>query len=595
MNRVLLTTKVIYGSITFVLNFCIGLLTVNTYAPLTEGWWHVYARWIDQGRVPYKDFELLVTPGFPYITWFFKHLVGEEFLHLRVVGLVFQAGIALLLFLVLSKHVSRLTSAGLATLGTTLLYSGTATISFDYNYFAVFFAILSVYFLQQDYSKKDIYLYLSGLSVAGVFLIKQSTGLCLVFFILLIPFFDRSFMGFTKVRLWLKFIVGFLIPLTLVSIALIIHGAFMQMVESVFINSSGVKGGLATVLTQWIKGIYEPFSFGYATRHIFVLVILVFIFMQIAKGKNTPFSFNKIIVAFMLIVGLFIAGETVRSRFSSSENVFKNFLEDVYTRVSPYIYLEPLLLILLILFWVQRNRKYEWLPVLMLALSITYSTGMSAGLTEYGIFVNILVVGAWLDHYLNLKILSYLMVIFSLLVSASMVLKKFETPYSWWGYEISPIYQNSFKSHTGLTTGLHYDEIQMRNFLNIKEITESVNRCNDEVLTFPNIPYFNLELNSLPVARSAVFWFDFSTQNTINAYLNQNKVNPGIILYIEYPRDVFDMHKNLFNLGKISAQEKVLEYIQSISSEYRWSMYNINSSSSDPLILHLGILECEDS
>ena len=222
MKLLSLTSKSIYGAFTYALNFCIGLLTVNTYAPLTEGWWHVYARWIDQGRVPYKDFELLVTPGFPYITWFFKHLVGEEFLHLRIVGLVFQAGIALLLFLVLSKHVSKLTSAGLATLGTTLLYSGTAAIPFDYNYFAVFFAILSVFFLQKDYEKRNIYLYLAGISVAGVFLIKQSTGLCLFLLITLIPFFDRSFLSIAKVRLWLKFFVGFLAPLMLVSITLII-------------------------------------------------------------------------------------------------------------------------------------------------------------------------------------------------------------------------------------------------------------------------------------------------------------------------------------------------------------------------------------
>jgi hypothetical protein len=230
----------------------------------------------------------------------------------------------------------------------------------------------------------------------------------------------------------------------------------------------------------------------------------------------------------------------------------------------------------------------------MLALAMTYSTGMSAGLTEYGIFVNILVVGAWLDQYLNIKILSYLIVIFSLILSSSLVLKKFEIPYSWWGYEISPIYQNIFESNTGLTTGLHYDEIQMRNFLKVKELTESVDKCNDEVLTFPNIPFFNLELNALPTARSAVFWFDFSSQNTINAYLNQGeKVNPGIIFYIDYPKDVFDKHMTLFNLGKISAQKKVLEYIQSIGSEYQWTKYNINSSSSDFLILRLGILECD--
>ena len=51
-----------YALLLFVLVFGISLSVVNISAPLTEGWWHVYARWIDQGRIPYKDFELLVPP-----------------------------------------------------------------------------------------------------------------------------------------------------------------------------------------------------------------------------------------------------------------------------------------------------------------------------------------------------------------------------------------------------------------------------------------------------------------------------------------------------------------------------------------------------
>lgn len=560
MRLLSLTSKNVYGIFTYTINFCIGLLTVNTYAPLTEGWWHVYARWIDQGRVPYKDFELLVTPGFPYITWFFKHLVGEEFLHLRIVGLVFQAGIALLLFLVLSKHVSKLTGAGLATLGTTLLYSGTASIPFDYNYFAVFFAILSIYFLQEGYEKRNNYLYLAGISVAAVFLIKQSTGLCLFLFITLIPFLDRSFLSIVKVRLWLKFFVGFLIPLTLVSIALMMSGAFTQMVEQVFITSSGVKGGLVTVLTQWIDGIYEPLSFGYAIRHLIVLAILVFVFMRVVKVKGVRFNFERFGVVFTLVVGLVIAGETVRSRFSSSKNIFRNFLEDIYPQVSPYIYLEPLLLILFILFWALRNRKHEWLPILMLALAITYATGMSAGLTEYGIFLNILVVGAWLDRYLNLKILNYMILIFSLLLSSSLVLKKFETPYSWWGYTTPSIYESTVASTNGLTKNLKFSENAYKDF---QEITEKLVQlsCRGEVIGYPHMPIFALDSNRLPKGTAAVFWYDFISDRTIFAEIDRlNDSSIPAFISMKMP-NVLETHNKLFSGKQKSAKNSLEDYI----------------------------------
>ncbi len=537
MKLLSLASKNIYGVFTYAINFFIGLLTVNTYAPLTEGWWHVYARWIDQGRVPYKDFELLVTPGFPYITWFFTHLVGEEFLHLRIVGLVFQAGISLLLFLVLSKHVSKLTSAGLATLGTTLLYSGTASIPFDYNYFAVFFAILSIYFLQKDYEKRNSYLYLAGISVAAVFLIKQSTGLCLFFFITLIPFLDRSFLSIAKVRLWLKFFVGFLIPLTLVSIALMMRGAFTQMLEQVFVNSSGVKGGLVTVLTQWIDGIYEPFSFGYAIRGLLVFAILALVFIQIVKLKSVRFNFDRFGVVFTLVVGLVIAGETVRSRFSSSENIFRKFLEDVYAQASPYIFLEPLLLILFVLFWTLRKRKYEWLPILMLALAMTYSTGMSAGLTEYGIFMNILVVGAWLDQYLNSRFLSYLIVILSLIFSSSLVLKKYESPYSWWGYNLPSIYEATQLSKQGLTERLHFSPDEYNEFTDIQTRLRNL-PCGGEIISYPHIPLFLLDQKALPGGQAAMYWYDFVSNKTLTKEANRfesaqiaavvEKILPGV-------------------------------------------------------------------
>jgi hypothetical protein len=565
VNRVSLTSKNIYGAVTFVLNFCIGLLTVNTYAPLTEGWWHVYARWIDQGRVPYKDFELLVTPGFPYITWFFKHLVGEEFLHLRIVGLFVQAGIAILLFLVFSKHVSRLTSAGLATLGTTLLYSGTASIPFDYNYFAVFFAILSIYFLQKDYIKRNSYLFFAGVSVAGAFLIKQSTGLCLFFFVALIPFFDRSFLRFAKFRLWLKFFVGFLIPLMLVSVALIISGAFTQMAEQVFINSSSVKGGLASVLTQWIDGIYEPFSFGYAIRRIFVIVILVFIFTRIVEQIKIRFKFERLVIICTLVIGLFIAGEILRSRFSPSENIFRKFLENIHTQVAPYIYLEPLLLILIILFWALKNRKPEWLPILMLALAMTYSTGMSAGLTEYGIFMNLLVVGAWLDQYLNLKILNYSVLIFSLILSSSLVLKKFETPYSWWGYTTPSIYESTVSSTFGLTKGLKFSE---NDYINFQEIFERLNElpCRGEVIGYPHMPIFALESNRFPEGKVAVYWYDFiSEQSKFNELSRLKKAQISTFLIMDMP-NVLEAHYKLFGRNKENLRNNLDEYIRLRSS-----------------------------
>lgn len=548
--------KSIYGLLTYILNFSIGLLTVNTYAPLTEGWWHVYARWIDQGRVPYRDFELLVTPGFPYITWFFKHLVGEEFLHLRLIGLIFQAGIALLLFLILSKHVSKLTSAGLATLGTTLLYSGTASISFDYNYFAVFFAVLSIYFLQKDSLEEKNWPFFAGISIAAVFLIKQSTGLSLFLFVFLIPFLDKSFLKCEKLRIWLKIFLGFFVPLALVSIMFIIIGAFTPMIKQVFVQSTNVKGGTASILTNWIEGIYEPFSFGYAIRHVLFLTLLVLFLQWLAKQKHLHFNFNKFILFVTVIVGLLTAIETIRSRFYSSDNTLRNFLENIDTKISPYIYLEPLLIMLFLLYWTQRKYRYEWLPILMLALAMTCSTGMSAGLTEYGIFMNIVVSLAWLNQYLNFRFLNYLFLIVSLLFSSSQILNKYETPYSWWGYATPSIYFSTFPSTNGLTRGLKFSE---RSYKEFREISENLSllSCKGEVIGYPHMPIFALDSNRLPTGRVAIYWFDFISVEGLKTEKNRF-LNGSISAVIEMNLpNVASAHSNLYGSHGLLYREQL--------------------------------------
>ena len=126
----------------FGLVFGISLSVVNISAPLTEGWWHVYVRWIDQGKIAYNDFELLVPPGYPYLMWVLTHIVGEQFLHLRILGCLLESVIAVQLFYIFKGLIGKFMALVLAFFGTIYLYSGTASITYDYHYFAVFFFLI---------------------------------------------------------------------------------------------------------------------------------------------------------------------------------------------------------------------------------------------------------------------------------------------------------------------------------------------------------------------------------------------------------------------------------------------------------------------
>ena len=103
------------SAVVFVI-FVFGASKSSAYAPLTEGWWRVYSRWISQGLVPYKDFNLIVPPGMPYIDLFFSKIFGQEFIVLRPIGLVIQCLIALLIYEILVKLISKAYAFLLATI-----------------------------------------------------------------------------------------------------------------------------------------------------------------------------------------------------------------------------------------------------------------------------------------------------------------------------------------------------------------------------------------------------------------------------------------------------------------------------------------------
>jgi hypothetical protein len=181
----------IYALMLFLLVLGVSLSVVNISAPLTEGWWHVYARWIEQGRIPYRDFELLVPPGYPYLMWVLTHLVGEQFLHLRILGSLLESVIAIQLFYIFKGMIGKFLAFILAFFGTIYLYSGTASITYDYHYFAVFFLLgaglllnKSNFFTVNVFSKADSRLYvMAGICVALSSLIKQTYAISFGLFI----------------------------------------------------------------------------------------------------------------------------------------------------------------------------------------------------------------------------------------------------------------------------------------------------------------------------------------------------------------------------------------------------------------------------
>ena len=83
------------GSIVLLYNYLYSF----SYLPMTEGWFTVYAKLMNNGLVPYRDFYLYLTPLYPLLIANFILLFGDSFFALRLLGFLITLIITTLLFL----------------------------------------------------------------------------------------------------------------------------------------------------------------------------------------------------------------------------------------------------------------------------------------------------------------------------------------------------------------------------------------------------------------------------------------------------------------------------------------------------------------
>jgi hypothetical protein len=63
-----------------------SLLLVNSYFPITEGWFQDFSNYMDRGQVMYRDFYMFVPPGFPLLMHAIASASNDSFLAFRLYG-----------------------------------------------------------------------------------------------------------------------------------------------------------------------------------------------------------------------------------------------------------------------------------------------------------------------------------------------------------------------------------------------------------------------------------------------------------------------------------------------------------------------------
>lgn len=175
---------------------------------LDEIWNYGFSHNLYSGLIPYKDFNMVITPFYPFIMSLGFHIFGSSMLVFHVEHAIILIGLCMLLFSLLDKRAWIVIAFILIPIN----------VSFpSYNIFLYFLLALIIY-LEKE--KKSDYLigFLLGLCV----LTKHSVGLCL-----LLP----SLYYIKDLKKIGKRFIGFIIPLCIFVIYLVVTKSLMSFID----------------------------------------------------------------------------------------------------------------------------------------------------------------------------------------------------------------------------------------------------------------------------------------------------------------------------------------------------------------------------
>jgi hypothetical protein len=147
------------------------------------------------------------------------------------------------------------------------------------------------------------------------------------------------------------------------------------------------------------------------------------------------------------------------------------------------------------------------------------------------------------------------------------------SPYNWWGYRTPPVYLATTTSDSGLTKGLQMDLRTQIVLKSVEKRLKEVQNCSGGLLVFPHMPIFQLDLNSQPNRRDAIYWFDFVSQANIKKAIVEIEENPpaGFVI-VKVPKFVWDGHSKAFLGGEKYAQEELIATLERESKKGYTSM-----------------------
>lgn len=581
-----------------------GLCYAFKYMPITEGWFSEYAHLFNRGFLPYKDFELLTPPLYPFLISLTQSIMGDGLFSLKLIGVFITSGIGMTLYLIVTRLFSPSASLFASLTATFYYQSGNAYIGYDYTQVMTLLMLVSTFLILQSdnvnipSAKRFRLLVTSGVIAGLAFNIKQSnTGLWIAL----------SLFGlfFTPIRITprLRAIGALLWISSSLSVSVIImaylgkHGVILPYLKQTLILGPTAKGGVFKILTGWLIGFFTPidsylfWSYRFVCITLFLL-ILAYTPIIIARGiplfvglsRGHLFAPAKSLIPIgrfsrqlrclePQLIGLLFASLPILSYYAPS--ILIEPATFIHNIANPLLILGALNIVLVggcitIISIVTKHKSIpaRWLSPWLPMLGFFAGNGTSGGLTEISAFLGLAFYLAFLFDLSKSNLISRLLIlIIGLLLSTSFIEKKYNTPYSWWGVTTQDIRSTPCEFGDGIMAGLCLPNQKLSD---IGIIEKEIKRLTGEerfIYIYPHIPIFYILSGKLPFSGAVISWFDFMSDEKANEVAsNLAQAPPSLIIYAHVPNNAISVHETLFRGGRTSGQRNIENTIEALLS-----------------------------
>lgn len=577
---------VVAVSVSFMATFVTKSIT------LQEGWYSIYARYIiEDGLIPYKDFNLIVPPLGLYIWVAIQYIFGDNFIVFHIADVFAKTIMGVLFFHLLTKlfpiWASAISTVVFQAISISIIFDN-GVISYNTYWVIMMFVMALLMIAQLDFMKthgrpSHKHFILLGLSYTVIFLIKQTSGPLTILgsvSLMLLAVYKQNDAKMAIQSLCIMFLSSMAL-LAVPASYFIYHDALVPYINNVFL-SFGAKGGS---IADVFKKIPDMIFIYQQIVSAFVFMVICFAAYVYNTEKNIRFKINKVenrtTTILIASLGIFLCVMIfsyiyIKDIISPLRNISNNFNKhkDQFVLMG-FFFTFFTVIYFTIKSCIEKSLNHENFKLLSVAglfLAGTLSILLSAAYPNIYPYVLGFAMALCLSYDTKFKLIKNLTISTSaVLICFWCISMKVQTPAIFHGWKCGSLTSTFVYSDIPKLKGMTLPIDEVAAYEDIYYKTQRYTAKDDPILAFLNNQVFYDLLERKPYVPYISLYHDVSPdEQSIDTAIRISENPPKAIVYFAWSIDTYYLHEHLFRQSKVSGQRILNDYIMSLihSNDY---------------------------